>query len=123
MMDDIKLMSSVLYLECRGEPFEGKLAVGWTIINRLLERSWYGITIEEIIKKPYQYAWDDNEYPEFFSIASNVYNQRLGDPAHGATHFFSIFAAGDASPYWAGSMKFVIKIGGHSFYKNAAAGS
>ena len=58
--DEILLMERVVMSESSTEPFEGKVAVAKTIINR---SKLYGMSIEEVIYSPYQYSFSDNGKP------------------------------------------------------------
>lgn len=56
----ILLIERVCMSEASTEPFEGKVAVAKTIINRA---KLYGMSIEEVIYTPYQYSFADNGKP------------------------------------------------------------
>ena len=53
--DDRTLLASIIYCEAGGEPYEGKLAVGAVVINRVLS-SRYPNTISGVIYQPYQFS-------------------------------------------------------------------
>lgn len=52
---DRKMIANIIYCEAGGEPYEGKLAVGAVVINRLLS-SKYPDTVEGVITQPYQFS-------------------------------------------------------------------
>lgn len=58
--EDILLMERVTMSEASVEPYEGKVMVAKTIINR---SKLYGQTIEEVVYAPYQYSFSDNGKP------------------------------------------------------------
>ncbi|HEY6018760.1 MAG TPA: cell wall hydrolase, partial [Candidatus Paceibacterota bacterium] len=54
---DIDVMSRTIYGEARGEQWDGQVAVGWVIRNRLEDSAKrYGKTIAEVCQKPYQFS-------------------------------------------------------------------
>ena len=58
--NEILLMERVVMSESSIEPFEGKVAVAKTILNR---SKLYGMSIEKVIYTPYQYSFADNGKP------------------------------------------------------------
>lgn len=53
--DDRTLLATIIYCEAGGEPYQGKLAVGAVVINRVLS-SRYPNTISGVIYQPYQFS-------------------------------------------------------------------
>lgn len=45
----------VMFLECRGEPFEGKVAVAETILNRVISEDWPD-TVHDVLSQRGQFA-------------------------------------------------------------------
>ncbi len=142
--NDVDIMARTIYGEARGEPDEGKIAVGWTIMNRVAFAQaqggyWWGNTIRDVCLKPWQYScWNPNdpnseliksvtpekdpEYPAFskcLDVARDVISGRVPDPVDGATHYYAtwLWNAGQA-PSWAEDGTYVAQIGGHYFYKD-----
>ncbi len=127
-----KLLAVTLLGEARGEPVEGRIAIGNIIKNRVFHRKWDGDTYHEVILMPKQFScFDDNninymldvveapsnvgiEWQEALWIAFGILNDRLQDNTKGALnyHAFSV------SPSWAKKMVSVIRIGNHIFYKD-----
>ena len=52
---DLRLLASIIYCEAGGEPYEGKLAVGAVVINRVLS-SRYPDTVVEVIYQRKQFS-------------------------------------------------------------------
>lgn len=83
-LTDGQLMGLCIEREAGGEPYEGKVAVGTIILNRVDARNWDGKTIKEVILKPWQFSWTMQEagteyYDESVKIASHwedEYNKR-----------------------------------------------
>lgn len=136
---DVELLARTLYGEARDQGEEGMTAVGNVVLNRLNKKSWYGDSIEEIIKMPYQFSVfnpetkpdefeqddnykatisvtiDDPEYIAAREIALGLLEGKIQDNTGGATHYYN---PDEANPSWIDSpkMKSLKKIGDHSFY-------
>lgn len=127
----ILLVASCIWGEARGEPFLGKVAVGWVIQNRVNGAKWYGSNHQEVILKPKQFSvfnagdpnrekmknpllWDSfGRWGECFEAARLVLSNDVEDNTGGATHYHRA----DITPYWAKSMEFSCQIGNHKFYR------
>lgn len=48
-------LQRVMFLECRGEPFEGKVAVAETILNRVLHDDWPD-TVHDVLSQRGQFS-------------------------------------------------------------------
>lgn len=53
--DDLTKLAAIIYCEAGGEPYEGQLAVGTVVMNRVASPK-YGNTIEEVLMQPYQFT-------------------------------------------------------------------
>ena len=53
--EEVDELCRILYLECRGEPFSGKVACVETIFNRVLSEDWPD-TIHEVLSQAGQFA-------------------------------------------------------------------
>lgn len=127
-----KLMSNwdlgilTIYGEARGEKFEGKVAVGEVIRNRMRDRYSSDGTVEDTVLRPYQFsvwntggprvlaeldyesdmydecaaAWAASEYSNLTKGANLYYNPRL------------------ANPKWAQTTEHIVTIGNHKFHKD-----
>ena len=118
----VQLLAKLIELEAGGEPYEGQLAVAYTVRNRWERQSWYGKTLWEVMTKPYQYSCFNAGLPStddvgehYLKVAGAALSGRLPDPTSGATHYYA--PALIAEPPWVSSMVFTVKIGGHRFYK------
>jgi len=56
-LQDNQLMGLCIYCEAAGEPYEGRVAVGTVILERVDRHDWEGKTIQEVILKPWQFSW------------------------------------------------------------------
>ena len=140
--DDVELLARTIYGEARDQGEEGMAAVGNVVINRLNKKSWYGDSIQEIIKLPEQFSLynaetkpdkypkdqnyidtmnattDDPYFVQSMEIARGILDGSIKDNTDGATHYFN---PDKADPVWKDSpkMKSIKKIGNHSFYLEA----
>ena len=127
--DEIDIMARTIFGEARGEPDDGKVAVGWVIKNRSDAGGWWGDDIREVCLKPYQFScWNFNDvnrpvllgttirdpiFKKCLEIASLVLKGRKGDPTGGANHYHSQLI----EPTWAKGKKPTVVIGNHLFYR------
>ena len=110
------------YHEARGEPIEGRIAIGHIVLNRCLK---HGVSVKDVILKPWQFSWHNhNSYPAItdmvalqksLEIPDMVINERLsGKDLWRADHYFN---PSIALPSWAEKMTFIKRIGNHDFYR------
>ena len=131
----IDTMARTVWGEARSEGFQGMHAVACVIINRynIAKRHgtyWWGDTITDICKKPYQFScWNANDPnriklntvttddPEFRSakrIAGRIVRgQKYDDVTNGADHYHTY----RVHPNWQDGTKISAEIGSHIFYK------
>ncbi len=53
--NDLQKLAAIIYCEAGGEPYEGQLAVGTVVMNRV-ESPRFPNTIEEVLMQPYQFT-------------------------------------------------------------------
>ena len=111
-----------IFHEARGEPEAGQIAVAQVIMNRVEER---GLSVEEIVKQPYQFSWVQDKpavkFSEYhvlakcFRSAYKCLEARMnGDVLKGANHYYNPHKV---SPQWADRMSIVKEIGNHVFLR------
>lgn len=125
---DEDIVMRTIWMEARGESYEGKLAVAHVIINRAISGRPRWNTLAQVCLDPYQFSgWrqaDGN-----FLVALNLRpedlraqdclrafreaNASLHDPTHGARHYFNPKLA---NPDWAKGHVPCYKVGNHDFY-------
>jgi N-acetylmuramoyl-L-alanine amidase len=132
--DDVDVMARTIMGEARGEIDQGKIAVGWVIVNRVKARKWYSGSIFEVCRKPYQFScWNvgdpnlsvitkakagDPIFDTCVDIAQQVLSKSAGDPTGGATHYYANYIS---QPAWAKpTADLTVQIGVHLFYKNVS---
>jgi cell wall hydrolase len=122
------LASLNIWMEARGESWEGKCAVGEVMRNRLRSGS-FGKTLPHIILSPYQFSgWntkDPNRISAFLLEEDNPAFQEClrawmasekTDYARGATFYYNPKVVRDP-PNWASPAKFTTQVGSHFFYR------
>ena len=135
MGDEVTVLAQTIWGEARGEGNKGMEAVASVIINRAdyppKGTLWWGHTIEEVCKKPYQFeCWnqgnqnrvqmesvteDDPQFRMAVGIAKRAVTRKLRDSTNGATHFYAYNKI--TMPDWARGHTPTATIGGHRFYK------
>lgn len=128
-LSEIELLARCIYGEARGEPDAGKLAVAHVVLNRVRANGFYGKSVREVILKPWQFSCFNDKDPNLPKIAAETFSkypidicrviaslaiQSLTvDPTGGAT----LYHAQSVSPEWKDKVRFLCRIGSHSFYK------
>lgn len=133
-------VSFTLWREARSEPRDGKIAVVYSILDRVASPKWWGRDVPTIVSKAWQYSslTDPNDpqlvkYPvyddswvECLSVTLDVFSGRVANPVPGADSYYATWMDRKVNPKtgrymtppWAlaNTSKFVAQIGGHKFY-------
>lgn len=129
--DDVWTVAKTIYGEARGEPWLGKIAVAWVIVNRHRAGKWFSrASLWATCRVPWQFScWneddpnraalealslDDPAMRECVAAALVVLTGHEHDPTAGATHYFAPAVVGP--PTWAAGKTAVCSIGGHAFF-------
>lgn len=116
---DIQLMARVINGEARGEPYEGQVAVGAVILNRVKD-SRFPNSISGVIYQPGAFtAVSDGQINAAISEGSTVYKAAQDaingwDPTSGCVYYFN---PNTATNKWIWSRPLVKTIGKHRFCK------
>ncbi len=135
-MESAKLISDTVFLaltlwrEARSEPHDGKVAVAWSILNRVRRPSWWGNDVMSVVTKKWQYSsltdpndkqltrWPESKdasWWECVQIARDlVHGANLPNLAPGADSYYAVSMP--VPPKWATPETFVAQVGGHRFY-------
>jgi N-acetylmuramoyl-L-alanine amidase len=112
---ELKCLIDNVYYESRGEPFEGKVLVARTVLNRRLHPS-FPYNVCDVIYQPYQFSWT--------MVKQKLPKQEHWDAAAEAVFsaFYNTspvmyFHAVSVRPGWAKEKQFITRIGNHLFYK------
>ena len=127
---DIEVMARTVWAESRGEIDDGKLAVAHVIRNRAEKGGWWGNTLEEVCKKPWQFScWNEGDpnKTKLLSVDAEdemardslwaclaVVQGKHEDPTSGSCHYHTA----DILPDWAEGKNPVCWIGNHLFYND-----
>ena len=116
---DIQLMARAINGEARGEPYEGQVAVGAVILNRVKD-SRFPNSISGVIYEPGAFtAVSDGQINVAISEGSTVYKAAQDamngwDPTGGCVYYFN---PATATNKWIWSRPLVKTIGKHRFCK------
>ena len=112
---DVKLLARLIYAEARGEPYQGQVAVGAVVLNRVKSSSFPN-TISGVIYQPYAFTCVNdgqiNLSPN--QTAINAANDAMNgwDPTYGSLYYYNPKVA---TSKWIYSRKTVVTIGQHVF--------
>lgn len=128
----IEILARTIYGEARGEPFEGKIAVGHVILNRVKKGGWWGDSIARVCLKDKQFScWNqadpnwrvlveiddrDRLFRECKAAAYGVVGRTFTDETKGATHYHTK----TVSPTWSEGREPCVVIGNHKFFNNVS---
>lgn len=114
--DHLELLARVIAAEAEGEPFEGQVAVGAVILNRV-NHPGFPNTLSGVIYQPHAFEsvtngliWRRTPSQEAYSAARSALNG--WDPTYGAIFFWNPYKP--VSP-WIWSRQIVARIGNHVF--------
>ena len=116
---DIQLMARAINGEARGEPYEGQVAVGAVILNRVKD-SRFPNSISGVIYQPGAFtAVSDGQINASLSEGSTVYKAAQDamngwDPTGGCVYYFN---PSTATNKWIWSRPLIKTIGKHRFCK------
>ena len=106
--DPVRAMSATIWGEARGEPFEGRVAVAWVIINRSRMPGWSGEDIRfSVCSARWQFScWFDAQAERVrfvderneklaacLDVAKRVMAGEIADPTGGADHYYADYIA------------------------------
>ena len=115
--NDLNLLSRIIYGEARGEPYEGQVAVGAVVLNRVKSSSFPNTIAGVIYQSGAFDAVSDgqiNKTPN--STAKKAAQDALNgwDPSKGAIYYFN---PKTATNKWIWSRPMTVTIGNHRFCK------
>lgn len=123
--EQILCMADNIYHEARGEPKDGKYAVGHVVMNRVKDSRFPKTpcsVIKQRSKRICQFSWvcggkktdrSSKSYNEALEISEEIYYNKSKDVTNGAKYFH----ARRIKPSWAFTFIRTIVIGNHIFYK------
>ncbi|SRR5690554_1603867 len=115
---DLELLARLIHGEARGEPYEGQVAVGAVVLNRV-KSPGFPNTIREVIfqKNQFSAVSDGQFYLEPNETAYRAARDALSgrDPSLGALFFYNPKTA--KTLYWLSTRETTVVIGNHVFAK------
>ena len=112
---DLNLLARLISAEARGEPYEGQVAVGAVVLNRVGHPSFPN-SIAGVIYQPGAFSClDDGQFNE--PVAESAYRAAQDamngwDPSYGAIYYFN---PATATSKWIWSRPLIVNIGKHRF--------
>ena len=112
---DLDLLARLISAEARGEPYEGQVAVGAVVLNRV-EHPSFPNSISGVIYQPGAFSClDDGQFNE--PVAESAYRAAQDamngwDPCYGAIYYFN---PATATSKWIWSRPLIVNIGKHRF--------
>lgn len=114
---DVQLLARLINGEARGEPYEGKVAVGAVVLNRIMD-SRFPKTIAGVIYQPgaFDAVYDGqiNLSPDASSINAARDAMNGWDPSYGSIYYYN---PNTATSSWIWSRPIIVVIGNHNFAK------
>ena len=111
----LDLLARLISAEARGEPYEGQVAVGAVVLNRVGHPSFPN-SVAEVIYQPGAFSClDDGQFDE--PVAESAYRAAQDavngwDPSYGAIYYFN---PSTATSKWIWSRPLIVNIGKHRF--------
>lgn len=116
--DEIYMMAKMIYGEARGESYQGQVAVGAVIINRIKSSDFPNTMSGVLFQKNQFSAVDDGQYyltPDATAIAA-AYEATAGvDPSYGSLFYWNPVKAPNNA--FLNAKPIIVTIGGHVFAK------
>lgn len=112
---EVDLLARLISAEARGEPYEGQVAVGAVVLNRVRHSSFPN-SVSGVIYQPGAFSClDDGQFDE--PVAESAYRAARDalagwDPSGGAIYYFNPVTATSA---WIWSRPAIVTIGRHMF--------
>lgn len=135
---DIMLLAALIAGEARGESYDGQVAVGCVVRNRVDTPSWWGRTWRAVMLHPRQFStlnppdnadgWKGRDalvtllalvQPQHMHIARGIYYRWIPDNTNGATHYVNLRLV---QPPWLDGVLSCAHIGQHTFYREFQRG-
>lgn len=112
---DVDLLARLISAESRGEPYEGQVAVGAVVLNRVNHASFPNSISEVIYQSGAFSCLDDGQFDE--PVAESSYRAAQDalsgwDPSGGAIYYFN---PNTATSSWIWSRPVILTIGKHMF--------
>jgi len=125
--ENLQCLAKNIYFEGRNQPWIGQVAIAQVTLNRVKSAA-FPSTICEVVKQKKrnicQFSWycdgksdqpkDVKDYDKATDVAIQVYSGTIPDVTEGSLLYHATYIR---RPFWAYSMKEMVKINEHIFYK------
>lgn len=117
---DVDCLAKNIYMEARGEPLEGQIAVAQVTLNRVRSKQFQN-TVCGVVYANKQFSWTNNKhkkvrdqkaYDTAVTLARAVLTKSIPLPDFKALYFHTR----QVKPYWNRKKQVVAVIGNHIFY-------
>ena len=123
-LEDIALMTRLVFAEARGEPFEGQVAVAAVLLNRL-EHPDFPDTVQGVIYQPRQFEpvanGTINQIPNNSAYLAVMQAREGADPTQGSVFFWNPRKVSASSWVWTQPVK--LQIGDQVLLKSSPSGA
>ena len=111
---DLELLARLISAEARGEPYEGQVAVGAVVLNRV-EHASFPNSVSGVIYQSGAFSCLDGQFDG--PVAESAYRAAQdalngSDPSGGAIYYFN---PATATSQWIWSRPLIVQIGSHRF--------
>ena len=126
-LEDLQCLAKNVYFEGRNQPWVGQVAIAQVTLNRVKSLAVPNTICEVVRQKKRnicQFSWycdgksdqpkDVKDYDKATDVAIQVYSGTIPDVTEGALWYHATYIR---RPFWAYSMKEMVKINEHIFYK------
>lgn len=126
-LEDLQCLAKNVYFEGRNQPWVGQVAIAQVTLNRVRSAAFPNTICEVVRQKKRnicQFSWycdgksdqpkDIKDYDKATDVAIQVYSGTIPDVTEGALWYHATYIR---RPFWAYSMKEMVKINEHIFYK------
>ncbi len=126
-LEDLECLAKNIYFEGRNQPWVGQVAIAQVTLNRVKSLSFPNTICEVVQQKKRQicqFSWycdgksdqpkDIKDYNKATEVAIQVYSRTIPDVTEGSLWYHATYIR---RPFWAYSMKEMVKINEHIFYK------
>ena len=126
----VNILACNVYMESRGEPFEGQMAIAFVTMNRIREDK-FPSSVKHVVFQSKQFSWvgnsskvyDQKSWEKAKMVASFVYSLKdkgtlyeWADLSRGSLFYHQK----SSKPYWRHLLKKQVVIGNHIFYKEVS---
>ena len=126
-LEDLECLAKNIYFEGRNQPWVGQVAIAQVTLNRVKSLTFPNTICEVVQQKKRQicqFSWycdgksdqpkDIKDYNKATEVAIQVYSRTIPDVTEGSLWYHATYIR---RPFWAYSMKEMVKINEHIFYK------